>query len=68
MLTTAADPTIVTLLRDLRGGGFNTSLLIRGVQLVGQKVVAFEGNVVFTVDAAGLARATSIGRIDSVDF
>lgn len=56
------------LLEDLRGGGFNTSLLIDGVEITGQKVVAFENNVVFTVNGAGLARATRIDQIDSVDF
>lgn len=56
------------LLEDLRGGGFNTSLLIDGFQIAGQKVVAFSNGVVFTVDNGGLARATRIDQIDSVDF
>lgn|GEM_PF-1483042 len=56
------------LLEDLRGGGFNTSIVIDGIQFVGQKVVAFENGVVFTVDAAGVARATLINQIDSIDF
>lgn len=60
--------TIRRLLEDLRGGGFNTSLTVDGVQFLGQKVVAFENGVVFTVDAAGVARATVITSIDSVDF
>lgn len=60
--------TIRTLLEDLRGGGFNTSITLNGVNLVGQKVIAFENGVVFTVNNAGVARATVIGRIDSVDF
>jgi len=60
--------TITQLLRDLRGGGFNTSLTLRGINIVGQKVVAFENGVVFTVNNAGLARATRISQIDSVDF
>lgn len=60
--------TITQLLRDLRGGGFNTSLTLRGVNITGQKVVAFENGVVFTVNGAGLARATRISQIDSVDF
>lgn len=56
------------LLEDLRGGGFNTSLVINGVVIEGQKVVAFENGVVFTVNAAGLARATRIEQIQSVNF
>lgn len=56
------------LLEDLRGGGFNTSITVNGFQFNGQKVVAFENSTVFTVDAAGLARATVIGQIQSVDF
>lgn len=56
------------LLEDLRGGGFNTSLTIDGFNIAGQKVVSFENGVVFTVNAAGVARATVIAEIDSVDF
>lgn len=56
------------LLEDLRGGGFNASLTLNGFQFNGQKVVAFENGVVFTVDAAGVARATVIADIQSVDF
>lgn len=56
------------LLEDLRGGGFNTSIVLQGVTFENQKVVSFENGVVFTVDAAGLARATVIGDILSVDF
>jgi hypothetical protein len=63
-----ANTTISNLLMDLRGGGFNTSITINGVQFFGQKVVAFEGGTVFTVDNAGVARATVIANIDSVDF
>lgn len=59
---------IRTVLQDLRGGGFNTSLTISGVNIVGQKVVAFEDVVVFTVNNAGVARATVIADIQSVDF
>ncbi|MFO7274153.1 MAG: hypothetical protein DIU55_004730 [Bacillota bacterium] len=60
--------TIRQLLQDLRGSGFNTSLVLDGVVIRRQKVVAFENDVVFTVDRKGLARATRIDRIDSVDF
>lgn len=56
------------LLEDLRGGGFNTSLTVDGFQFNGQKIVSFENGVVFTVDAAGVARATVIGQLQSVDF
>lgn len=56
------------LLGDLRGGGFNTSILINGVEFEDQKVVSFEDGIVFTVDEEGLARAFRIDRIDSVDF
>lgn len=56
------------LLEDLRGGGFNTSLTLDGIQFFGQKVVSFENGVVFTVDAQGVARATVINQIQSVDF
>jgi hypothetical protein len=68
--------TIASLLANLRGGGFNTSLTLRGINIVGQKVVAFEptgvaggaASTVFTVNNAGVARATNIASIDSVDF
>lgn len=60
--------TLRRLLEDLRGGGFNASIVVQGVVFNGQKVVAFENNTVFTVDAAGVARATPIGNILSVDF
>jgi len=56
------------LLEDLRGGGFTASLIVDGVIIENQKVVAFENGVVYTVNAAGLARATLIDRIDSVNF
>lgn len=57
------------LLRDLRGGGFNTSILTNGgVEFEDLKVISFEDGVVFTVDEEGLARAFRIDRIDSVDF
>lgn len=59
---------ILQLLQDLRGGGFNTSLLLDGLQIKDQKVVAFANGVVFTVDQNGLARATVIAELDSVDF
>lgn len=59
---------ILQLLQDLRGGGFNTSLLLDGFQINAQKVVSFANGVVYTVDAAGVARATVIAEIDSVDF
>ncbi len=56
------------LLLELRGGGFNTSITVPGFQFVGQKVVAVQNNIVFTVDAAGVVRATLINQITSVDF
>jgi len=56
------------LLEDLRGGGFNTSITVNGINIAGQKVVAFENGVVFTVNSNGVARATVISQIDSVDF
>jgi len=56
------------LLQNLRGGGFNASLTLNGVNIVGQKVVVVADNVVYTVNNAGLARAALIDRIDSVDF
>lgn len=56
------------LLEDLRGGGFNTSITIDGVNITGQKVVAFENGVVYTVNSNGVARATVISEIDSIDF
>lgn len=59
---------ILQLLQDLRGGGFNTSLLLDGLQIKDQKVVAFSNGVVFTVNSDGVARATVIAEIDSVDF
>jgi hypothetical protein len=60
--------TITTLLQNLIGGGFNASITINGVEFTGQKVVAFENGVVYTVNNAGVARATVIANIDSVDF
>jgi len=60
--------TIRNLLEDLRGGRFNTSLVVNGVVIRRQKVVAFENDVVYTVNRNGLARATRIDRIDSVNF
>lgn len=66
--TTTDAATIGNLLRDLRGNPFTTSITVPGIQFVGQKVVSFEGNVVFTVDTAGLVRATQIPSIVSVDF
>lgn len=60
--------TIRRLLEDLRGGGFNASLILNGVVIEGQKVVSFENDLVFTVNAAGLVRSTRIDRIDSVNF
>lgn len=63
------DNTVIRrLLEDLRGGGFNTSITVDSFQFNGQKVISFEGGVVFSVDAAGLARATVINQIRSVDF
>lgn len=56
------------LLEDLRGGGFNTSLTVDGFQFNNQKIIAFENGVVYSVDANGLARATLISQIQSVDF
>jgi len=65
---TSDNAVIRALLQDLRGGGFNTSLVLDGVSLIGQKVIAFENGVVYSVDANGLARATVIAQIQSVDF
>jgi len=62
------NPVIRQLLLDLRGGGFNTSITLSGVTIFGQKVINLEGGVVYTVNAAGLARATVIAQIESVDF
>ena len=59
---------IFRLLQDLRGGGFNASITVSGFTFTGQKVVAFENNTVFTVNAAGVARATPVANILSVDF
>jgi hypothetical protein len=59
---------IRNLLADLRGGGFNTSIVIDGTVFEKQKVIAFENGVVFTVDNDGVARATRIGEIASVNF
>ena len=56
------------LLEDLRGGGFNTSLTVDGFQFNAQKIISFENGVVFSADAAGVARGTVISRIQSVDF
>lgn len=57
------------LLRDLRGGGFNTSIVTRGGnEFEDLKIVSFEDDVVFTVDEEGLARAFCIERIDVIDF
>lgn len=63
-----ANVVIRRLLEDLRGGGFNTSITVDGFQFNGQKVIAFESGVVYTVDAAGVARATQLNAIQSVDF
>lgn len=60
--------TIRRLLEDLRGSGFTVSLTLDGIQFTGQKVVAFENGLVYTVDGAGVVRATVINQIDSVDF
>lgn len=56
------------LLEDLRGNGFNVSLILDGVVIEGQKVVSLENDLVFTVNSAGLVRATRIDRIESVNF
>lgn len=56
------------ILAELRGSGFNVSVLTRGAEFCHQKVVSFEDNVVFTVNHEGCVRATCIERIDSVDF
>lgn len=60
--------TIANLLRDLVGTGFNVSLIVDGVVIENQKVVTVDSNFVFTVNAAGLVRATLISQIDSVNF
>lgn len=59
---------IRALLEDLRGGGFNTSITLDGFQFNRQKVICFENGVVFTVNEDGVARATNIALIQSVDF
>lgn len=59
---------ITTLLQNLRGNGFNASITLPGFNFTGQKVVAFENGVVYTVNDAGVARATVISNIQSVDF
>lgn len=59
---------IIQLLQDLRGGGFNASLIMDGVTIEGQKVIAFENGVLYTVNSAGVARAIRIDAIDSVNF
>ncbi|HWI51792.1 MAG TPA: hypothetical protein VNT01_06590 [Symbiobacteriaceae bacterium] len=56
------------LLEDLRGGGFNASITVNNFQFNGQKIIGFENGVVFSTDAAGIARATIIADIQSVDF
>jgi hypothetical protein len=56
------------ILAELRGSGFNVSILTRGAHFAHQKVVSFEDNVIFTVNPEGCVRATCIDRIDSVDF
>ncbi|MFZ5825362.1 MAG: hypothetical protein ACOY94_13765 [Bacillota bacterium] len=60
--------TIANLLRSLVGTGFNVSLIVDGVVIENQKVVAVQSNIVFTVNAAGVVRATLINQIDSVNF
>jgi len=62
------NPVIRRLLLDLRGGGFNTSITLSGVTIFGQKVINLEDGIVYTVNAAGLTRATVIAEIQSVDF
>ncbi|HWI52837.1 MAG TPA: hypothetical protein VNT01_11930 [Symbiobacteriaceae bacterium] len=63
------DNTVIRrLLEDLRGGGFNTSITVDSFQFNAQKIVSFENGVVFHVDAGGVARATLISQIQSVDF
>lgn len=59
---------IANLLRNLVGTGFNVSLIVDGVVIENQKVVTVEPSLVFTVNAAGLVRATLISQIDSVNF
>lgn len=59
---------IANLLRSLIGGGFTVSLIVDGVVIENQKVVAVQSNIVFTVNAAGVVRATLINQIDSVNF
>ncbi|HLN63778.1 MAG TPA: hypothetical protein VK464_19835 [Symbiobacteriaceae bacterium] len=56
------------LLEDLRGGGFNASLTVNNFMFNRQKVVSFENGVVYTVGEDGVARATVIAQIQSVDF
>lgn len=56
------------LLEPLRGNGFTVNLFLPGGGLVGQKVVAIENGLVYTVDAAGNTCATVITQIQRVEF
>lgn len=59
---------LLALLQQLRGGGFNADIVLNGVIFNGQKVVAFENNVVFTVDDNGRVHATPVANILSASF
>lgn len=62
------DSSIRDVLQTLRGNPFTTSLVVDGVVINNQKVVAVTNTLVYTVDAAGVVRATLLNQIDSVDF
>lgn len=59
---------IRALLESLIGNPFNVSLVVDGVEIFGQKVVSVNNNIVLTVNKDGVARATVIAEIDSVNF
>ncbi len=67
-LPTMTTTTIRNLLQSLVGSGFTVSLTVDGVNIVNQKVVTVQSDVVFTVSSNGVVRATRIDEIDSVDF
>jgi hypothetical protein len=56
------------LLQSLIGSGFTVSLVVNGVVIENQKVVTVDSNLVFTVNNAGVVRATLLNNITSVNF
>ncbi|MFZ5817551.1 MAG: hypothetical protein ACOY93_20015 [Bacillota bacterium] len=56
------------LLQRLIGGGFTVSLIVDGVVITDQKVVSVTNDLVFTVNAAGVVRATRLAEIDSINY